>query len=255
MFTGGHQTPLGTDLFQGVDKAETVHQHANGANDAGLIGINLIGRGGDVVATRGANIGDHRIQFDLRILALQALDFIVHIAGLHRTATGAVDAQDDTGGVFVLEGPPQAADQVVGIGGCIGGNHAIEFNQCGVFSSGDSGVTPLHRHIKKQHEQVDEKQGFEKHIPATRPALFIEGGKGQSVDDIPFPVLVAGTGLFTRFLIGLGDNFRAAGPRVSRLLRSCGRVRRTGRGLGGILVVHGVPCSGFGKWGRPVDES
>lgn len=88
MIAGGEQTPLDAEFAHGVDKAEAVHQHADGAHDAGLVRVDLIGGGRDVITTRGADVGDDRVQRDFRVLLAQPNDLIVDIASLNRAAPG-----------------------------------------------------------------------------------------------------------------------------------------------------------------------
>ena len=62
--------------------------------------------------------------------AAQALDLVVDITRLHRTAAGTVDADDDALGVLVLERRPQAIYDLVGAGRASGTDHAADINQC-----------------------------------------------------------------------------------------------------------------------------
>ena len=94
-------------------ETEAVHEHADGADDAGLVGVYFVGGGDGVIAARGTDVADHRVQRNLGILLAQPQDFVVDVAGLHRAAAGAVGAQHDTDGVLGLERRAQAGDDVI----------------------------------------------------------------------------------------------------------------------------------------------
>ena len=77
------------------------------AHEAGLVDVDLVGRHGDVVGARGADLLDHRIDL-LLVQRLQAADLVVDDAGLHRAAAGRVDAQHHGLRAGVLEGAASA---------------------------------------------------------------------------------------------------------------------------------------------------
>src|SRR5690606_4075826 len=116
VIAGGKQTPLDAELIHGVDETEAVHHHADGAHDAGLVRVDPIGSGRNVIPARGTYVGDDRIQRSFRVLLAQPNDLIVDIASLNRAAPGAVDAQNHACRPLVLEGPPQARDDLISTG-------------------------------------------------------------------------------------------------------------------------------------------
>mgnify|MGYP003529884748 CR=1 FL=1 len=85
VLAGGEQAALDAELFHRAGETEAVHQHADAADQAGLVDIDLVGGHGDVVGARGADLLDHRIDL-LVVLGLQTLDLVVDDAGLHRAA-------------------------------------------------------------------------------------------------------------------------------------------------------------------------
>ena len=92
VFAGGIQAPFDAELVHAVNKAEAVHAHAYGANQAALVGIDFVCRRRHVIAARSADVLDHRIYGDVRVLLAQPVDFVVDIAGLHGAAARTVDA-------------------------------------------------------------------------------------------------------------------------------------------------------------------
>ena len=128
---GGDQAPLDAELVHQAGEAEAVHQHADRADDAGLVGIDLVGGHGDVVGARGTDLLDDRIDL-LLVQRLQAPDLVVDDAGLHRAAAGRIDAQHHRLRARVLEGGVQCADQQFGAGFAIGCDFAAHLDQRGV---------------------------------------------------------------------------------------------------------------------------
>ena len=66
--------------------------------------------------------------------AFLPLNFIINNPGLHRTATRAIDSQDNALGVFVFISIVQATNKTVGIDFAIGFNHTGNFNQSRVIA-------------------------------------------------------------------------------------------------------------------------
>ena len=92
VLTGGVGAALDTELVEGLDKAETSCGDTDRADQAGLISIDLVCRCRYIIGTGGADIGNHSVNRSVRMQRTQALDLVIHVAGLHRTAAGAVDA-------------------------------------------------------------------------------------------------------------------------------------------------------------------
>ena len=112
-FAGMAHAPLHPQLVDGVDKAEPGGDDPYGTHQTGLVGVDLVRRHGDVIAAGGAQVANHRIDGEVRALALEAVDLVVDATGLHRTAPRAVDAEDDAGCSLVLVGGPQALRHIV----------------------------------------------------------------------------------------------------------------------------------------------
>ena len=79
----GQQAAFDADLVHQAIEAEAVHQHADAADDAGLVDIDVVRSGRDVVGRRGTGLLDHRID-RLAVQLLEAMDLVVDDAGLHR---------------------------------------------------------------------------------------------------------------------------------------------------------------------------
>ena len=95
VLAGGIDASLDTELLHGADETEAGRRHADGTDQAGLVGVDLVGGAGDVVGAGGTQVADHRIDLDVRVLAAQATNLVIDIARLHRTAARTVDPQDD----------------------------------------------------------------------------------------------------------------------------------------------------------------
>ena len=86
------QPALHAQLVHQAGEAKAVHQHTNAAHDAGLVHIDVVGGGGDVVGRRCAGFLHHGVHRFL-VFFLQAADLVVDDAGLHGAATRRVDQQ------------------------------------------------------------------------------------------------------------------------------------------------------------------
>jgi hypothetical protein len=85
-------------------EAEAVHQHADRADDAGLVYINAVGGRRNVVAARGADVLDHRVERDVGIQAAQAADFVVDDALCTGLPPGLLMRRMTLPGCSILEG-------------------------------------------------------------------------------------------------------------------------------------------------------
>ncbi len=121
--------PLDAQLGDGVGEAKTVHPHPDGADDAGLVGVNLLCRRRDVISARSAEIAGHRMDRNLGILLAQFLNLVVNLAGLYRTAAGAVDFHHHPDRILVLERLAQRLDNVLGAGLGAAGNQPVHADQ------------------------------------------------------------------------------------------------------------------------------
>ena len=104
VFASCNGASFNTEFFHYPGKTKAVHNNADRPHDAGLIDIDLIGSGCHVIPARSADILDHHVERDIRILGSQAFDFVIDIAGLHRTATGTIDSQYDALGIGIAKG-------------------------------------------------------------------------------------------------------------------------------------------------------
>ncbi|MNV20834.1 hypothetical protein D3C71_1117550 [compost metagenome] len=170
---------LHTQLFHGADKTVTGRRHTNGAHQARLVGIDLISRTGDVIGTRSAQIGNHRIELGVRVQATQTTNLVIDITRLHRTAARAVDAQDDALDLFIFESGTQAADDIVGAGRLLVGDHAGDVDQCGVIATAGCGFFHVHQRREQQQraKQVHKGQQLEENPPASGATLFLHTGQ------------------------------------------------------------------------------
>ena len=185
------EAAIDTELFHGADEAEAGGRHADRPHQTGLVGIDGVRGAGDVVGTRSTQIGDHGVDPRLRMLGPQATDLVIDVAGLHRAATGTVDAQHDATRPGILEGRPQAADDVVGAGIFLIGNHAAHLDQRGVRTTrrGDAALALPGREQHQCAEQVGKGEQLEEDAPAPRPPLLLHTGQHGLFQQLPALVL------------------------------------------------------------------
>src|SRR5690606_37709339 len=112
--------------------------------------------------------------------------------GLHRAAAGTVDAQDDAARALGAEGRAQAADDIVGAGRFLVGDHAAHLDQrrVGTTAARRDGGTALPG--RKQHqraEQVGKGEQLEENAPAPCPALLPHTGQHGLFQQFPALVL------------------------------------------------------------------
>ena len=178
VLTRGVHPAIHTQLLHHPDKAESSRRHTNGADQTGLVGINLIGRTGNVVSPRRPQISDHRIQLDRWIFGTQATNLVIDIARLHWATTRTVDTQDNPFGIGILKGRAQAADNIVGTGRLLISNHAAHFDHRGMTASGRP---LLHCHQRREQRQrakdVNKGQQFEENSPASSSTLLLHACK------------------------------------------------------------------------------
>ncbi|MNJ39738.1 hypothetical protein D3C77_346190 [compost metagenome] len=175
VLTRGVGTALDTKLLHGADKAVTGSRNADGADQTGLVGVDLVRGTGDVVSAGGAQIADHRVQLDLRVLGAQATYLVVDVTRLHRATTRTVDTQDHRLGFRILERFAQATDDVIGTGRLLIGNHPAHFNQRSVTDASRSGLVDIHQGTEQREnaKQIGEGQQLEEDPPAPRTTLLL----------------------------------------------------------------------------------
>ena len=147
------------------------------------------------------------------MLGAQALDFIVDVTGLHRAAAGAVDAQDHTLGVFILESRLQAGHDFVGTRRAAWGDHAADIDQRGMAAlSCIVFVIPAHAD-EQQRKQVQQHHHLEKHAPLPRATLFLNRRQRHFLQYAALPLGV--TRLLLRHIISFKNNS------LQQILRLC----------------------------------
>ena len=163
------------------------------------------------------------------ILGAQALDLVIDDAGLHRAAARAVDAQDHTGRMLVLEGVGQRRGDVVGAVVAARLDDPLQLDQGGVSIRGRR-LLAENRQVEQHDDRernVGEGEELEKDTPAARGLLLGQRGERQFLDGLAFPAWVGDGGVgrggpWCRTRIG-GERRRrwrdgaAAGPRRIRI--------------------------------------
>ncbi len=189
-----HQAPLDAQLVHQPGEAEAVHQHADAAHQAGLVDVNVVGRGGDVVGGRGAGFLHHGVDL-LLVQPLQAADLVVDDAGLHGAATRRIDEQHDALRALVFEGLAQRGQHVLGAGLGTGRNGALDLDHGGVRRGG-LGVGHAFRLDRQPDDGADHHQPeqAEEQLPAARGALLLDLREQQFLDGLALPAGTGGTG-------------------------------------------------------------
>ena len=178
VLAGRHQAALDAELVHRAGEPEAVHQHADRADDARLVGVDLIGGSGDVVGTRGADFFDDRINLFL-VQGLQALDLVVDDAGLHGAAAGRIDAQHDALRARVLERILQRTDDVLGARVGLGGNLSANFDQRGVRAGGNVAVVAGDQDRPQQQRKQRQPHQAKEHTPAPVAAAIAQVVAGE----------------------------------------------------------------------------
>ena len=183
------QTALDADLFHDARKAEAIHQHADGADHAGLVDVDAVGGGGDVIAARGAHFIDHHIQGLVRIALAQALHLVDDHAGLHGTAARTINVQHHGHGTGIGKRLVQRGDDDGGRAAAFGLDGAADVDQGRVAAQGLAVVGRVVVIKHPQGEQHDQQaEDLEKDAPAAVRALLLQSGKYQLFQHGALPV-------------------------------------------------------------------
>ena len=180
VLAGRDQSALDTELLHRAGEAEAVHQHADRADDRGLVDEDLVRRDSDVVGSRGAGLVDDDVEL-LVVLGLQAAQLVVDDAGLHRAAARRVDAQHHRTGALVLEGALQAGQQVLGAGVGVGCDLAAQFHQRRVRARRRGGGGPLRQQVPGDRDHQAQPRQAEEDLPAPVAAPVAQVRSGELV--------------------------------------------------------------------------
>jgi hypothetical protein len=188
----GVHAPLDAQLVEGAGESEAAHDHAYRAHQARLVDVDLVGGDGDVVAARGAQVLDHRIQGRRRVLGAQPPDLVVDVARLDGAAAGAVDAQHHALRAAILEGAVERLVDLLGRGLALGRDDAFEVDQRGVLAGRGREPVLLRppdpaEPDREQEEGEREPQELEERAPLPRAALLVERLEGDLLENLAFP--------------------------------------------------------------------
>ncbi|OIQ63200.1 hypothetical protein GALL_552600 [mine drainage metagenome] len=190
---GGQQPAADAQLVHQPRKTETFHQHPDGADQAGRIDVDVVCRSRHVVCARSAHLLADCID-GLVVFGAQAFDFGEDLAGLHRTAARAVDAQDHTLRLCIGERILQRRVDIVRAGLRIDGDLAIEFDQRGM-RAGRRRTAEFGNQTAEQDQCHDaQRDKAEKDRPAPRAAFFRHDLQHQFFQHLALP----GSGLRRR---------------------------------------------------------
>ena len=179
---------LDAQLVHQAGEAETVHQHADRADDARLVDVDLVRRRRDVIATRRAHVVDDHIQRLRRIFRAQAPDLAIHDARLHRRTARAVDAQDHAGRAVILERTLQRGIDVVGAGVAVRGDFAFHVDERGMARGLRDLVAGEVEHAPGNQRGNAQQHETEEDFPAARGALFVDRRERDALKRGALPV-------------------------------------------------------------------
>ena len=147
--------PFDTQLGDGIGETETIHPHPDGTDNAGLVGVDILCRRRDVVATRGTDVASHRVDWNLGMFLTQSLNLVVHLARLHRTATRTVDLHDHPDRFLILERFAQRLDHILGAGLGATGDQPVNPDQRGVtLAATGGGIETIRPSQYQQQHQI-----------------------------------------------------------------------------------------------------
>src|SRR5690606_36443952 len=188
VLTGGVGATLDAQLVEGLDEAETRRSNTDGADQAGLVGKDLISRRRYIRGTGCPHIGDHRIYRNIRMQVAQPADLVVDITSLHRAAARAADAQHRRPGLLVRARTPQTGHQLVStrllaIGD---GSPHLDQRSMELVSNGTRPLQLTQGRNQRQHaDQIEKSQTLEEDPPAARPALLLNRGQQGFLQQLP----------------------------------------------------------------------
>ena len=185
--TCGEDARVEAEFVEQVAVAEVVADDADGADDAGRVGVDFVSGGGDVVRARCANVSDDGIDRQVGAFGLEAFDGAVNGTGLDRRAAAGVDVKDNGFSLRVFEGFFEAGDDVVGVGFVFGGDHALHGDDGDVFATvrggGVTAVAVFHaEHHEEEEEEVERPEDAEGDFPAPFAPHFDDGFVGDGCE-------------------------------------------------------------------------
>ena len=187
VLAGDEKPSLHPELVHRVDESEAVHQHPDRAHDARPARVDRVRGCGDVVAAGCSNVGDHRVQRRIRIPAAQANHLVADVTGMDRAAARAVDAQDDTLGIGVLERGPEARDDPVRIRVPFVADRSAHVDECAVRTGG-VGAGPLRDHPENGESYQEREPGEpDDQVPSAGAPLLGERHEGKALEHFTFP--------------------------------------------------------------------
>ena len=160
VLSGRQHPPFDAQLFHGAREAEAIHDDADGADDARLVDVDPVGRDGDVIPAGGRGLLDHRVDRYLRMQRAQPQHFVIDLPGLHRTAAGTVDAQDQPLDPAVLHRGLHALDDPLRARAAAGLQLPADLDQRGALVEAHV-LAAAHDRQGCDKTQTDERQGCE----------------------------------------------------------------------------------------------
>ncbi|ABA47770.1 hypothetical protein BURPS1710b_2914 [Burkholderia pseudomallei 1710b] len=190
------QAPLDAQLAHQAGEAEPVHQHADRADDARLVDVDLVRRRRDVVAARRAHVGDDDVKRLRRILLAQPPDLVVDDARLHRAAARAVDLQHDADRARILERAVERRVDVLGVRVGARGDLAVDRHDRRVAAARELAAVAGHAEEReRERAEHGEEREAKEDPPAPRGALLLDRRERDALEHGALPTRFSGGGV------------------------------------------------------------
>ena len=137
---GNAHAAADAQFFNQAGCVKAAADDADAAHQAGRVGKDFVGGGGNVVAAGCTHVFGDDIHGDIRVFRLDAADFGKRGVGHDGRAAGAVGVNDDGAHVFIAVGRLHALAQHVHLANAVvAANRAVQINHGGVRPSGGRG--------------------------------------------------------------------------------------------------------------------
>ena len=193
---GGSQTAFDTGFVHQAGKVKTAADHADAADNAGRVGVNFVGCGGNVVAAGSAHVFGNEVNRDVFVFGFEAADFVKGRVGHDRRTAGAVGTDDDGFGVAVFVGGFHAVAQDLDLVVDVVADFAGQVDNGSVFAAGldRCGFSFFFRKAENQAEEDEDGDAAPDVAPNAGAALFLVGGEEDFAQGVALPVVNGGGG-------------------------------------------------------------
>ena len=186
VFARSEQAALDTQLAHQVGKTKPIHQHANAADNTGLVHENFVCRRSQIIGSRSARFFYHSVNGFAMKLA-QPTYFVINQAGLHRRPPRRIDHQHQSSGALIIKSAAHGRDDVFGTGVRAIGNFSLDRDHRRMRHGRADRLCVVAHQVPDQHACKYQPHQAQKNFPATCSALLAQHGAEQSVQGLPLP--------------------------------------------------------------------